>query len=146
MKAETTTSKADSTTRTCPACNKPFVPVRANQRCCSGECRKRYEKAKREAAKQQPKHKCRCLWCDGMFETNRTDQFFCSPNHQQAFNNFWKGWGPRFGRALYIWRVEKKPGAITAVGRLFSEAREEMLEKREEAKRRRVLDKCGSLE
>ena len=134
---ETQTSPKNATTeqRACAYCDEPFTPRRSDQKCCSADHRKLYEQQKRQRAKQRQPHSLTCNWCTGSFESTRIDAEYCSTECQQAFNNFWKGWGPRFGKALTAWRVKKAKGAFTALCRLFSAARQEAKDKREEAKR-----------
>jgi len=115
---------------TCAYCKTPFTPRRNDQRCCSADCRKDWEKQKRQIAKQRQPHSLTCNWCDAPFESTRTDRDFCTTACQQAFNNFWKGWGPRFGKALTAWRTRKRKGAFTQLCRLFSQARADAKDKR----------------
>ncbi|WP_173978971.1 hypothetical protein [Magnetospirillum sp. UT-4] len=105
---------------------------RRNQACCSAECREAWERSKRDRRKQAAaeKPKGTCLWCDGPFDKMRKAQDFCCPDHQQAFNNFWKGKGPALAKALHAWRVGKAPGGLTEVCREFAAARDELKDKR----------------
>lgn len=122
--------------RACRWCGAPLINPRRNQECCCAECREEWERSKRARRKQTAadKPKGKCLWCDGGFDKVRQGQEFCCPDHQQAFNNFWKGMGPRLAKALHDWRVGKKPGGLTKVCQEFSAAREELKDKREKAK------------
>lgn len=130
MEPQTSPTSGDAEAVACANCQTPFIPRRSNQKCCDADCRKNYEIQKQQRAKQRQPHTITCGWCEDRFETTRTDRDFCSTPCQQAFNNFWKGWGPRFGKALTLWRVGKVKGAFTAVCRLFSQARAEAKEKK----------------
>jgi hypothetical protein len=132
MEPQTSPTATDSKTRTCAFCSIPFTPRRHDQACCSAKCRGDYERLKASRAKQRQPHSLCCAWCDNTFYTARTDRDFCSTACQQAFNNFWKGWGPRFGKALTTWRVRKRKGAFTNLCRLFSAAREDAKDKRKD--------------
>lgn len=112
----------------CRWCGKPLVNPRRNQECCNADCREAWEQSKRARRKQtaSTKPKGHCLWCEGEFDKVRKEQDFCCTEHQQAFNNFWKGQGPRLAKALHAWRVGKVAGGLTKVCREFSAAREEL--------------------
>ena len=122
----------------CRWCGQPLLKPRRNQECCSAHCRGEWERSKRarrnQAADEKPKGTC--LWCDGAFVRVRKEQDFCCPDHQQAFNNFWKGKGPVLAKALHSWRVNKAPGGLTKVCQEFSAAREDLKEKRAKARKR----------
>lgn len=119
----------------CRWCGKPLINPRRNQECCCTECREEWERSKRMRRKQTAadKPKGRCLWCEGDFEKARQQQDFCCPEHQQAFNNFWKGMGPRLAKAMHAWRVGKVKGGLTDVCREFSAAREELKDRKAKA-------------
>ncbi|OAN67992.1 hypothetical protein [Magnetospirillum moscoviense] len=112
-----------------------MVNPRRNQICCCAECRQAWERSKRQRSKQiaADKPKGTCLWCDGDFDRKHKHQDFCSTDHQQAFNNFWKGKGPALAKALHAWRVGKAKGGLTDLCREFSNAREELKDKRTKA-------------
>lgn len=120
----------------CRWCGTVLINPRRNQECCNADCREAWERSKRARRQQAAgdKPKGTCLWCDGSFDKARKDQEFCCTEHQQAFNNFWKGQGPRLAKALHAWRVGKVKGALTDVCREFSAAREELKDKRAKAK------------
>jgi hypothetical protein len=125
-----------SAPKCCRWCGKPLVNPKRNQECCNAECRDAWERSKRARRKQAAagKPKGTCLWCDGSFDKMRQQQDFCCPEHQQAFNNFWKGKGPALAKALHAWRVGKAKGGLTDVCREFSAAREELKDKRTKAR------------
>ncbi|WP_141400597.1 hypothetical protein [Magnetospirillum sp. 15-1] len=125
----------------CRWCGTPLINPRRNQECCSGKCREDWERSKRTRRKQAAAEKPKgvCLWCDGQFDQVRKQQEFCCPDHQQAFNNFWKGRGPALAKALHAWRVGKAEGGLTNVCREFSAAREELKCKRALA-RKKIID------
>lgn len=119
----------------CRWCGKPLINPRRNQECCSTECREAWERSKRSRRRQAAADKPKgvCLWCDGNFDQVRKLQEFCCPEHQQAFNNFWKGKGPALAKALHGWRVGKVAGGLTQVCREFSRARDELKHKQGKA-------------
>ncbi len=131
-------SDAKFLSRTCRWCGKPLIKPRHNQECCCAECRFEWNRSKRarrlQAAAVKPKGTC--LWCDGSFDKVRQQQDFCCPDHQQAFNNFWKGRGPGLAKALHAWRIGKVEGGLTKVCREFSAAREELKERRTQARKK----------
>lgn len=126
------TSDAEHPSRACRWCGKPIIKPRHNQQCCCAECRTEWERSKRIRRKQAAAEKPKgiCLWCDGEFDKVRQQQDFCCPDHQQAFNNFWKGRGPALAKALHAWRIGKVEGGLTKVCREFSAARQELKCKR----------------
>ena len=130
------TRKEETAPRCCRWCGTPMVHPRRNQQCCCAGCRDEWERQKRQRSRQNAaeKPKCKCLWCGGDFDQVRKAQEFCCPDHQQAFNNFWKGKGPALAKALHAWRVGKEPGGLTKVCREFSTAREELQDKQAKAK------------
>lgn len=121
-----------SASRCCRWCGKPLVDPRRNQTCCNAACRDAWERSKRARRRQAAggKPKGTCLWCDGQFDQVRQNQDFCCTEHQQAFNNFWKGKGPALAKALHAWRVGKVEGGLTKVCREFASAREELKDRR----------------
>ncbi|MGE4278179.1 MAG: hypothetical protein AB7G62_01245 [Magnetospirillum sp.] len=125
------TQGRETAPRCCRWCGAVMVKPRRNQTCCSAACRDAYERQKRQRSRQSAaeKPKCKCLWCGGDFDQVRKAQEFCSPEHQQAFNNFWKGKGPTLAKALHAWRVGKEPGGLTKLCREYSAAREELQDK-----------------
>ncbi|CDK99878.1 conserved protein of unknown function [Magnetospirillum gryphiswaldense MSR-1 v2] len=129
--------KEETAPKCCRWCGAVMLNPRRNQKCCSAVCREAYERQKRQQSRQNAveKPKCKCLWCGGDFDQVRKAQEFCCPEHQQAFNNFWKGKGPALAKALHAWRVGKEPGGLTKVCREFSAAREELQDKQAKAKR-----------
>lgn len=137
------TASGERAPKQCRWCGTVLINPRRNQVCCSAECREEWERSKRQRRKQvaadQPKGAC--LWCDGSFDRVKKNQDFCCTEHQQAFNNFWKGKGPTLAKALHAWRVGKVAGGLTNVCREFSSAREELKDKR--AKARDSISKRG---
>lgn len=121
----------------CRWCGETLINPRRNQTCCNAECRDAWERSKRSRRKQAAAEKPKgiCLWCCNSFDKARRQQDFCCPDHQQEFNNFWKGRGPALAKALHAWRVEKKPGAMTDVCREFGRAREDLKHKQTNTKR-----------
>ncbi|MBC7908405.1 MAG: hypothetical protein H7Y60_16880 [Rhodospirillaceae bacterium] len=136
LPAHTHAQSMEVAQKCCRWCGKVLVNPRRNQECCSAECREEWERSKRMRRKQTAadKPKGHCLWCEGDFEKVRQQQDFCCPEHQQAFNNFWKGMGPRLAKVMHAWRVGKVKGGLTDVCREFSAAREELKDKRAKAK------------
>jgi hypothetical protein len=128
-------AEADSAPRPCRWCGSAMINPRRNQVCCSAQCREQLERSQRQRRKQAKvgAPKATCLWCDGPFERAHKHQEFCCPDHQQAFNNFWKGKGPSLAKALHAWRVGKVKGGLTDLCREFSIAREELKDKRGKA-------------
>lgn len=118
-----------------PLVRNPLISPRRNQECCNAECREAWERSKRSRRKQAAANKPKgvCLWCDGSFDQVRRRQEFCCSDHQQAFNNFWKGKGPVLAKALHAWRVGKVIGGLTQVCREFSHARDELKHKQAKA-------------
>lgn len=110
--------------KTCPECGKAILKPRRNQTYCSAACRGT-ARAREKHTNQPDVFKRTCTWCGDDFEAKRRHAKFCGKDCQQAFNNFWKGKGPKLAMALFDYRVRRVKGSFTDLCRAFSDCRDE---------------------
>lgn len=115
----------------CPECGTPILRPRRNQTFCCAACREAHT-ARRRSRNTPPKMGA-CPHCGTPFEKTRKARAYCCDACKTAEANFWKARGPSLGTALMGWRVEKRKGALTDLGRVFSRAREDLAEIRAKA-------------
>lgn len=112
----------------CLECGKHIVKPRKNQKFCSAICRTKTSHRGKFSNAAKPTRAC--PECGDTFDLTRATKRFCSTSCQQAFNNFWKSKGAKIALAMFDWRVDRKPKAMSIVCQEFSHARAEQKERR----------------
>lgn len=108
----------------CPECGTTIPRPRRNQTFCCAACREAHT-ARRQSRNIPPKMGA-CPHCGTPFEKTRKARAYCCDACKTAEANFWKARGPSLGAAMMDWRVTKRKGAFTDLGRVFSRAREDL--------------------
>ena len=67
---------------------------------------------------KNPLLRLRCLECREMFETRRTDQYFCCPEHRKTWNNRASVRGAQLYHFAMQWRAERGEAGKMAMSEL----------------------------
>lgn len=117
--------------KSCPECGSAIPRPRRNQTFCCAACRDAHTARRR--SRNTPPRMGACPHCGTPFAKTRKARAYCCDACKMAEANFWKARGPSLGAAMLDWRVTKRKGAFTDLGRVFARAREDLSEIRVKA-------------